>query len=461
MPRASGAPRRPTRALPLPSLLYTSPCQKAGLYRKLLGGQSHGVARKLLVNPAHLEHDAAGLDDRDVVLRGTFTAAHAGFGRLLSYGFMREDVDPDLPTSLDLPGHRDTGRLYLAVGDPGRLQSLQPVLTELHLGAALGLSPHPTPVGLPVLELLRHQHLLSASPRDILLVDAVVDPDLDPDLAHLGLSLFESVIYVRIQGVQRHPALGDRFLPAHLDTAQATAALDPDTLGPAADRARKGTLHRPPERRPTLELLGDGLRHERGVELRTRYLSHVDLHLFVGKTLKLGPQGIDLAAALADDYAGTGCVDIHRDLTLLGGLADLDVGDAGPTELLLDVLPDPEILTQEIGEVPIRIPATPEVYLLALALYAKPEALRVYFLAHLFLLALGRVHDRQSANRGLQLHRYVAGPFADHSRPAHRPSLIALYRRSLVDLNGFDPKLVGVHIHVVLGVGGGAVQDLA
>src|SRR5215208_920174 len=75
----------------------------------------------------------------------------------------------------------------------------------------------------------------------------------------------------------------------------------------------------------------------------------------------------------------------------------------------------------------------------------------------LLLLALGRVHDRQSANRGLQLHRYVAGPFADHSRPAHRPSLIALYRRSLVDLNGFDPKLVGVHIHVVLGVGGGAV----
>src|SRR5215217_2244 len=222
MPRASGAPRRPTRALPLPSLLYTSPCQKAGLYRKLLGGQSHGVARKLLVNPAHLEHDAAGLDDRDVVLRGTFTAAHAGFGGLLGHGFMREDVDPDLPTSLDLPGHRDTGGLYLAVGDPGRLQRLQPVLAELHLGATLGLAPHPTPVGLPVLELLRYQHLLPPPRRcNVLFVDPVVDPDLDPDLAHLGLGLPEPVIYVRVQGVQRHPALGDGLFPAHLDAAQA------------------------------------------------------------------------------------------------------------------------------------------------------------------------------------------------------------------------------------------------
>src|SRR3712207_1829065 len=106
----------------------------------------------------------------------------------------------------------------------------------------------------------------------------MVDPDLDPDLAHLGLGLPEPVIYVRIQRVEWHPALGDRLLPAHLDATQTTAALDPRALGATAHRARKRPLHSPPEGRAAFELLGDGLCHERGVELRTRDLAHVDLH---------------------------------------------------------------------------------------------------------------------------------------------------------------------------------------
>src|ERR687890_378899 len=79
-------------------------------------------------------------------------ATHTGLGRLLGDRLVGEDVDPDLPPAADLPGHRDTGSLYLAVGDPGRLQGLQPVLAELHVGPALGLATHPAPVGLPVLE---------------------------------------------------------------------------------------------------------------------------------------------------------------------------------------------------------------------------------------------------------------------------------------------------------------------
>jgi hypothetical protein len=47
-------------------------------------------------------------------------------------------------------------------------------------------------------------------------------------------------------------------------------------------------------------------------------------------TLELASQGVDLATALADHDAGPRGVYIHRDLTLLGSLADRDVGDACP-----------------------------------------------------------------------------------------------------------------------------------
>src|SRR5215204_6446220 len=229
----------------------------------------------------------------------------------------------------------------------------------------------------------------------------VVDPDLYPDLAHLGLGLPEAVIYVRIERVQRDSPLGDGLLAAHLDTAQATATPDPGPLGAAAHGARESALHGTPESRPALELLGYGLGHERGVELGPRDLAHVDLDLLAREALEVVPQSIDLAAALADDDARARGVDVHRDLTLLGCLADLDVRYASPAELLLDVVPDLEVLAKKLGEVPIRVPAALEVDLLTLAPDAEAEALRVYLLSHLFLLVSGRAHG--SADRRAQL----------------------------------------------------------
>src|SRR5215218_3046443 len=253
----------------------------------------------------------------------------------------------------------------------------------------------------------------------------VVDPDLHPDLAHLGLGLLEAVIYVGVERVQRHSSFRNRLRPAHLDTTQPTAALDPGPLGTAPHGARERPLHGAPERGPAHELLGYRLGDEAGVELRARDLAHVDLDLLPGDALEVVPEGVHLAAALADDDAGPRGVDVHRDLTLLGGLADLDVGYSGPGELLLDVIPDLEVLPEKLGEVPIRVPAALEVYLLALALYAEPEALRVYLLTHLFLLVSGRACGY--AHRGAQLDGDVAGALADHGRPPHGPRAVTLY----------------------------------
>src|SRR4051794_12920860 len=181
----------------------------------------------------------------------------------------------------------------------------------------------------------------------------VVDPDLHPDLAHLGLGLLEAVIYVGVERVQRHAPLRNSLGPAHLDAAETTAALDPGPLCAAPHGARERPLHGPPEGCPALELLGYGLGDEPGVELRAGDLAHVDLDLLPCEALQVVSKGVHLAAALADDDAGAGCVDVDRDLALLCGLADLDVGDTGSAELLLDVVPDLEVLAEELGEVPI------------------------------------------------------------------------------------------------------------
>src|SRR5690606_11282917 len=72
---------------------------------------------------------------------------------------VREDVDPHLPATADVPGHGDTRRLDLAVGHVGLLQRLDAVLTEVHTSAALGHAAAAGPVLLAVLDPTRDQHV--------------------------------------------------------------------------------------------------------------------------------------------------------------------------------------------------------------------------------------------------------------------------------------------------------------
>src|ERR687890_2048366 len=100
--------------------------------------QAHGLARERLRHAGELEHHAARLDDGDPALRVALAGAHAGLGRLLGEGLVREDVDPHLAATLDLAGHRDTSRLDLAVRQPAGLEGLEAVLAELHALLAAG-----------------------------------------------------------------------------------------------------------------------------------------------------------------------------------------------------------------------------------------------------------------------------------------------------------------------------------
>src|SRR5205823_9881472 len=113
---------------------------------QLLAGQAQRLLGERLRHPGELEHDAARLDHGDPALGVALARAHARLGRLLGDRLVREDVDPDLAAALDLARHRDTRGLDLAVGDPTRLEGLDPVLAELHARAALGEAGAPAAV---------------------------------------------------------------------------------------------------------------------------------------------------------------------------------------------------------------------------------------------------------------------------------------------------------------------------
>jgi hypothetical protein len=68
----------------------------------------------------------------------TLTLTLPGFGGLLGDRKMREYPYPNLRPALDLPGHRDTGRLDLPGGYPRMFQRLQTVSAERYGTAALG-----------------------------------------------------------------------------------------------------------------------------------------------------------------------------------------------------------------------------------------------------------------------------------------------------------------------------------
>src|SRR5215211_460123 len=140
------------------SIIDPFPADELGADRKLVPGEAHRVLRQVLRDTGQLEHHLARLHHGDPTLRIALARAHACLGRLLGDRLVGEDVDPDLPASLDLAGHRDSGGLDLAVGDPAAVERLEPVLAEGDSGAALRVPAPAAALLLAVPDSLRHQH---------------------------------------------------------------------------------------------------------------------------------------------------------------------------------------------------------------------------------------------------------------------------------------------------------------
>src|SRR4029079_1575627 len=144
---------------------------------------------------------------------------------------------------------------------------------------------------------------------------ALVDPAFDAAPPGRGAGLEEAVVDVGAQRVQRHATVGILFGPRHLGTAEAAGDLDLDALSAGAHRRGQGAFHRAAEGDPVLQLLGDRLGDEFGVELGALHLADVHLDRLSSQLVQLLAQRVHFAARLADHDARPGGVDVDGDLT--------------------------------------------------------------------------------------------------------------------------------------------------
>ena len=88
---------------------------------------------------------------------------------------------------------------------------------------------------------------------------------------------------------------------------------------------------RPAETLPFLQLLGDVLGHQLGVDLGAGDLHRLDFDVAMGQVFEFLGQLVDFLPLLADDHADAGGVDVDDDL--LARPLDADRGNPGPALL--------------------------------------------------------------------------------------------------------------------------------
>ena len=205
---------------------------------------------------------------------------------------------------------------------------------------------------------------------------ALEDPALHADDAVGRLRFGEAIVDVRAQGVQRHASLAVPLAPTHLGPAETAGALDPDSPGAELHGRRDGLLHRPAERDAALELQRHVLGHELRVQLGLPDLLDVDEDLLVVRKLReLGAQRLHFGAAFADHDSRSRRVDVHDDL--VPAPVDDDLGDSRVEQLLLDEVPDLDVLVELLP-----IPALREPVGLPPVEGAEPESVGMYLLSH-------------------------------------------------------------------------------
>src|SRR5699024_6222398 len=149
-----------------------------------------------------------------------------------------------------------------------------------------------------------------------------------------------------------------------------------DALGAEPHSPSDRLLHRAAEGDSSLELGSDALGDQLGGEVGLLNFHDVDVDLAADHLFQLCPQLVDLSAALADNHAGLSAVDVDSNHFRIA--FDLDAGDTGVFEALLEELTDLVVFYQGIAEgVAFRVPAGIPIFN-----NANTKTVRVYFLAH-------------------------------------------------------------------------------
>src|SRR5579884_2804572 len=150
---------------------------------------------------------------------------------------------------------------------------------------------------------------------------ALIDPDLDADVAVGRRGLRETVVDVGAQGLQRDLALAVLLAPRHLCACQPAGAHDADTPHAQLHRPQHRLAHRPLVGDTLLDLLGYRFGNELRVHVRVADLLHADVNLLLGQPLQRRAQVVYALAAAPDDDPRLGGV--QRDLDPVARALDL------------------------------------------------------------------------------------------------------------------------------------------
>src|SRR6266508_6589797 len=160
-----------------------------------------------------------------------------------------------------------------------------------------------------------------------------------------------------------------------LRPVQPAGASDLDPLRAEPQGRLDSLLHRAAESHSALELQRDRLRHELRVGLRALDFNDVDVDFGLHPLLELVAELVHLGAALADDDARPGSLDV--DLQPVGEALDVHFGHASVRQSPLQLLAQLEVLVQEglivLHREPARVPGAVE---------TEPETVRVDLLSH-------------------------------------------------------------------------------
>jgi len=174
-------------------------------------------------------------------------------------------------------------------------------------------------------------------------VVAVVDPHLDTDVSLGGGRLGETVIHLGAKGPEGNRPQHATFAAGHFRPAQTPRQLDANATRTTTHGGFHGPLQGAAEALPLLELIGDILGHQLGIDLGIGHFDRFDINQAVGEILKLNAS---IAVVFLDVPTDLLVFDQQIGIFPLGGApvalpVELDAilkGHPGPETVRIDLL---------------------------------------------------------------------------------------------------------------------------
>src|SRR5579859_1829770 len=173
----------------------------------------------------------------------------------------------------------------------------------------------------------------------------LTDPDLDPDLPVDGEREHIRIVDIHPQRMQRRTTLLDLLRTGDLGAAQPAGNLDLDPFCTHPERGSDRHLDSTLIVDTILDLAGNGVTNDVGVQFRATDLQDIDLDIILAcQLLQFFLDAIDLAATLADNDTGLGSVDRYDEF--IQRTLDHDLGNPPLIDTGIQVGSDLVILDQ-------------------------------------------------------------------------------------------------------------------